>query len=351
MNRRSDSRRGFTLIELLVVIAIIAILIALLLPAVQQAREAARRTQCKNNLKQIGLALHNYHDLHGVFPTGSVPRFNGNNIVANYESWGWPTFILPQMDMAPIFQQARVNDLSLRDVLFNVTSVNNAADSAAELNRLFPPIPAFQCPSDTMGGNLKRGGRRNHFNGDGFQHGNNDWQPPTNNYIGMLGVSEVRIPRRLNNRRPHGSFFNLSTTRFRSMTDGVTNCIMVGERHEICGAGTYLGNRNPDGNGTHGADYVFGRARIPINHPLNVGNDNCTDGFSSNHVGGAQFLMGDGRVLFISDNINFDMQGAPERDSNGINFPADFNMNGRFSDIGIYQRLALIDDGLIVDNF
>jgi len=96
MKRAKNTKRGFTLIELLVVIAIIAILIALLLPAVQQAREAARRSQCKNNLKQIGLALHNYHDTHRVLPSGWIGVEPG--VGANIEfgsGWGWGTMILP----------------------------------------------------------------------------------------------------------------------------------------------------------------------------------------------------------------------------------------------------------------
>src|SRR6056297_1430612 len=99
---KNSRLRGFTLIELLVVIAIIAVLVALLLPAVQQAREAARRSSCKNNLKQIGLALHNYHDTYGMFPIGAQNRLgsvgpdsNGNTGAANYESWGWGASILP----------------------------------------------------------------------------------------------------------------------------------------------------------------------------------------------------------------------------------------------------------------
>ncbi len=103
-------RRGFTLIELLVVIAIIAILIALLLPAVQQAREAARRTQCKNNLKQLGLALHNYLDVHQLFPPGSVGGVPAANL-ADYNqdyAWNWSTFILPQIDQANLFNQLGV---------------------------------------------------------------------------------------------------------------------------------------------------------------------------------------------------------------------------------------------------
>ena len=109
------SRRGFTLIELLVVIAIIAILIALLLPAVQQAREAARRTQCRNNLKQIGLALYNYHEAHSVFPPGYITggcasafdldTIAGNNTICISQRLGlhWPLHILPYVDQAPLY--------------------------------------------------------------------------------------------------------------------------------------------------------------------------------------------------------------------------------------------------------
>src|SRR6188472_548040 len=104
MSLKAHSRRGFTLIELLVVIAIIAILIALLLPAVQQAREAARRSQCKNNLKQLGLALHNYHDTSNTLPPGwiAVPTMSGNTN-ASAPCWGWGTMILPGLDQAPLY--------------------------------------------------------------------------------------------------------------------------------------------------------------------------------------------------------------------------------------------------------
>ncbi|MEZ6133148.1 MAG: DUF1559 domain-containing protein, partial [Planctomycetaceae bacterium] len=107
---RQSRKSGFTLIELLVVIAIIAILIALLLPAVQQAREAARRTECKNKLKQLGLAFHNYHDTHNTFPAAlyssgrynSAAYFSGNNTVKNVTGW---QMILPYMDQAALYNQ------------------------------------------------------------------------------------------------------------------------------------------------------------------------------------------------------------------------------------------------------
>src|ERR1700738_3250325 len=98
-NGRSRALRGFTLIELLVVIAIISVLVALLLPAVQQAREAARRTQCRSNLKQIGLALHNYHELHEALPSGYV----GYPFTSQGSCWGWGTMILPALDQSVLY--------------------------------------------------------------------------------------------------------------------------------------------------------------------------------------------------------------------------------------------------------
>src|SRR6186713_2532511 len=131
-------RRAFTLIELLVVIAIIAILIALLLPAVQQAREAARRTQCKNNLKQISLALHNYHDVFNTFPPGQVYCQAGPTVCnANRPTWSfgwtWTTFLLPYIDQAPLF-----NKFDTSRNLYDPVNVDLIKTSN----------PAYQCPSD-----------------------------------------------------------------------------------------------------------------------------------------------------------------------------------------------------------
>src|SRR5665213_792890 len=137
----SSNFKGFTLIELLVVIAIIAVLIALLLPAVQQAREAARRTQCKNNLKQLGLALHNYHDItSNTFPPGYID-VNPQGVLL---LWGWGTMILPQIDQAPLY-----NVLTSPATVPNInTGLASATPATVTPNTVQTVIRAFRCPSD-----------------------------------------------------------------------------------------------------------------------------------------------------------------------------------------------------------
>ena len=139
---RSNRQRGFTLIELLVVIAIIAILIALLLPAVQQAREAARRSTCKNNLKQIGLAMHNYHETFGMFPPGYVEEIlntNGGHVADNEGHWAWNALLLPYLDQAPLFNQLNVGTVPVSTMLNNATVRGSMQKT----------LPVFRCPSDT----------------------------------------------------------------------------------------------------------------------------------------------------------------------------------------------------------
>ena len=336
--------RGFTLIELLVVIAIIAILIALLLPAVQQAREAARRAQCRNHLKQIGLALHNYHDTHNIFPPGTVPTrtgANNNRVMANYESWGWAALILPQLEQANLTQHLQISSRSLHTTLAS-------AAASGRLNETFPGLSVYQCPSDTTGPRLRNGMRRTHFNG--LSAIGNSWRPPTLNYPGSTGEpsGDLRAPRQMNHRGCLGIFFTGSSIRMRDITDGTSNTFMVGERQERCGAGSWLGARNPDGNGTHGNDYHLARVRVPLNDPVNTGDDRCTDGFSSRHTGGAHFLFCDGSVHFISENIDFNLAGAPERNDQGINWPADVN---NVRNVGVFQKLGMRRDGQVVGNF
>ena len=355
-SRRRKRTRGFTLIELLVVIAIIAILIALLLPAVQQAREAARRTQCRNNMKQIGLALHNYHDVFQVFPTGCIPPprdlSNPTRFIANNESWGWPVFILPQMDQANTSNALNVNGNSLFALLTRVTSQPRAV-GVTELGQLFPPLPMFRCPSDTTGRSLKAGMRRRHFDGAGNKYNtDNWWRPPTMNYIGVCGYKDHNRPNRYDRNPNNGMLYNLSRLTFGDIKDGASNTFMVGERNERCGAGTWIGNRNPQGGGTHGADYLFGRISVALNDPVQTGNRRCTDGFSSNHAGGGHFLMGDGRVIFVTDTVNF--QNITDTSVGWRNHGQTNNaMENQtwYEQMGVYQHLGIRKDNVPVVEF
>jgi prepilin-type N-terminal cleavage/methylation domain-containing protein len=304
-------RRAFTLIELLVVIAIIAILIALLLPAVQQAREAARRTQCRNNLKQIGLALHNYESANQVLPPGYVSGIGTADPETGDSGpgWGWLAILLPHVDQANL-QQSLQWDLPC-------WHVNNSI-------RVKTPLSVFLCPSATNPGtivgitdinmNTLNGvvfGRANYVHNVGW---NDIWSAPSNtDYTDpIMGCN--------------GVMFRNSSTRFRDVTDGMTNTVFVGERtpylsdavwpgvvpgsrhfayNEFASSGTGGPGINYDGPGSfvgaHSGPSVYEspQAIHPPNSPLGH-----TDQMFSQHTGGSQILLGDGSVRFISENIN-----------------------------------------------
>ncbi|MDQ3331585.1 MAG: DUF1559 domain-containing protein, partial [Planctomycetota bacterium] len=174
-------RRGFTLIELLVVIAIIAVLIALLLPAVQQAREAARRAQCQNNLKQIGLALHNYHDVSNQFPMAFIRA----STVANTEGWGWGAMILPQLEQGNLFDRLGVTQYRLTDVL---AGLKPDLASVQDRTTIFQTrLPVYICPSDSNDGLVPA--QKDFRNGLGTSAGGlGNFRPAISNYMGNWGT-------------------------------------------------------------------------------------------------------------------------------------------------------------------
>ncbi|WP_013627736.1 DUF1559 domain-containing protein [Rubinisphaera brasiliensis] len=312
------NRRGFTLIELLVVIAIIAILVALLLPAVQQAREAARRSSCKNNLKQMGLALHNYHDVHGVFPPGYVFQArdgSGNPAYqTNTSSWAWGAYILPFME-----QSALSDALDVGDTTFDIA----AASGSARLDELETPVNTYRCPSDP---GPETNDRRQVRRTDG-----SFYSISTSNYVANNTSHKWHSGGRLQgyttrqgghpgwgnpgaNNDPDGLFWRDSNVRMRDITDGTSNTIALGER-------TWELN-NPTGTtyacgaaAIHGTDArneqltirgVLAGGAVPINFTSNE----CSYGFASQHKGGAQFVLADGSVRFISENIDHQTEAA-----------------------------------------
>jgi len=342
---RSAVRRrvGFTLIELLVVIAIIAILIALLLPAVQQAREAARRSQCQNNLKQIGIALHNYHDAFDRLPFGAMTGLNpvpgGVANASGAGNWTWTAGILPYMDQGPLYEQLEVG-------------VGQPFDTKTTIYAT--PLPAFRCPSDVSARTKDLG----------VSQGPNAGTLPIaiTNYVANLGAgmetnSEVAravnfaswsatgwpnvltVKPDLSSQWVNGMFTRDVNVRFRDVTDGLSNTIAVGERRFRVNGAAYLNVieivDHQNAGGALGALGLGG-------YPINCDDTNCTPGggfqasvgqrgtFASEHPGGVQFVLGDGSVRFISENIDFVL--------------------GDLS-AGVYNRLTNRKDGRPVGNF
>lgn len=319
--KRRD-RRAFTLVELLVVIAIIGVLVSLLLPAVQAAREAARRMQCGNNLKQIGLALHNYADTHRVFPSGWI--YNG---VANRECWGWGALILPYLEQSAVHDQLRVSQGSMVD---NLLSTNWQPVVAA----LQLPLPMFICPSDT--GYQNRGQVHNdrRFNG-GAGFAAHAFTPGVSSYIASNGYGPGRTGFEDNT----GMFYGNSSLSFKDIVDGTSNTFAVGERDtDFCRSGTWVGVRNGNGGGSRGVFVVVAQARVKMNEsvlPWDNDPEGCGQGWGSLHPGGAQFVFCDGSVTFISETINFfHARGSYTNSGDPLN--------------GTYQRLISRADNLPV---
>lgn len=298
------SRRGFTLIELLVVIAIIAILIALLLPAVQQAREAARRTQCKNHLKQIGLALHNYHDTHSVFPSGWIAVDAG--VPSAHEGTsgvGWGAMILPQMEQNNVYQ------------LFNSSLPLTDPANAAFLRS---QVSEYKCPSDPQPNFFK-------LNMEGTTTAIAEL--PIANYLGVFGPENLDDCENSPGNLPvmsdgtckgSGMFYHNSSVKMRDLTDGTSNTTMTGERKTRAELDWFTSWPGMISEGEEAFQRVCGSADHVPNHPATHFDD-----FSSHHIGGAQFGLGDGSVRFISENI----------------------------DGGVYRSLATIQGGETVGEF
>jgi prepilin-type N-terminal cleavage/methylation domain-containing protein/prepilin-type processing-associated H-X9-DG protein len=341
MRHTTRVRRAFTLIELLVVIAIIAILIALLLPAVQQAREAARRSTCKNNLKQIGLALHNYHDTYKTFPPGYI--FDVRDAAAGTccrESWGWTAMILPHIDQKPLFEQLGVSKQGLDQGI--------ATGGTAYQQLLQTPLDVFRCPSDPGGNNGVTVTHQNRHFGGGIgttTAGWGNWVASSSNYVGVLGNRERVGSNYPNPDDTNGIFSYNSRVRIADITDGTSNTFLVGERDaKNCRGGSWVGTRNPyGGNGSRGIYLLVGGAHgaaLVLNAPPWDGNDLCGEGFSSYHTGGAHFVLADGHVVFVSDNINFN---STNRNAAGG--------SANSANMGTYQRLMRRDDGQPVGQY
>lgn len=312
---------GFTLVELLVVIAIIGVLVALLLPAVQAAREAARRTQCVNQIRQLGLACHNYHDSHGRFPSA------GDEVIAGSEQdsigLSWLAQILPYIENA-----------NLQDIVDTSVNWNHPNNDAAEQT----PVPLFQCP--TTGPELPV-----YVEGPG---GDTNIEAPSElraHYVGIMGAKS-RCP--LNSRIPYpesgytmmtcgesggladnGTIIFDGEIRFKDITDGTTHTMMVGEQSWESGptrswiVGTLDQNSGPDG---HGWLYNSKNVMHPLNTAFREKPDESLSGYANNdtslgsmHPSGFHVAMADGSSKFINEDTGLNVLRAMATRANDDN--------------------------------
>jgi prepilin-type N-terminal cleavage/methylation domain-containing protein len=297
---RSPRRRGFTLIELLVVIAIIAILIALLLPAVQQAREAARRTQCRNNLKQMGLAMHNYHDTNLMFPPGGLR--------AGSYGTTWAVRMLPFIDQAPLY-----NKLDLVGTPGAIGWVGQNAQNGIACNGL--TLPVYFCPSSTLPERVLAG-----FSAQ------IDTGIPTPTYTAMAGSTIHSSARNASIGGVTGGRHSFGGVmpgdrgkRIRDVTDGTTNVMCIVEQSAFCvdSAGAKVdcradcGHSFLMGTSNDGSDRMFNVTTLihkvgerSIDAAGVNGNCGPNRPILSQHEGGAHVLLADGAVKFLSSSMN-----------------------------------------------
>ncbi|QDU76803.1 putative major pilin subunit [Bremerella volcania] len=298
----SHQRHGFTLVELLVVIAIIGVLIALLLPAVQQAREAARRMQCTNHQKQIGLALHNYHDTYGSFPSGWIPQ-PSSSPGSGTPAWGWAAQILPFMEQNSLHDGLAVGVVSVPG-----GPSSNGVQTEPYYSLSQTIIATYRCPSDT-GPDLHPDDSTTYLG-----------QTSLTNYIAAVrscqshkgsadsqGLTHVGPAD-----RKKGGFYGYSKTKMRDILDGTTNTIAISERvWEFTGnhglGPAYAANWVGCGRTDKDTRCVRCLGFSP-EAPINAGGRSATTA-SSNHPGGVMACMFDGSVRFVSENIDHFPEG------------------------------------------
>lgn len=270
--------RGFTLIELLVVLAIIGILLALLIPAVMMARESARRTQCRNTLKQIGLGLHNYHDTYDRLPPGwvGVDLETGKQAVTGLNGWGWGARVLPFLDASPLY--------STFDFQVSMLDEKNARGIAS-------PRTDLRCPSDDM---APRGTLRD-------AAGQTLAEVSTASYVGNFGTGDLNACDGFAPGRPcvgNGVLYHNSSIDFEQVKDGLSNTLLVGERRtdlQRDWLSTWTGYVS---GGRWGAARILGVADQAS------GNEPAFHEFHSHHSGGVHLLIADGTVRFVGREIS-----------------------------------------------
>jgi prepilin-type N-terminal cleavage/methylation domain-containing protein/prepilin-type processing-associated H-X9-DG protein len=354
--RRRFTSRGFTLVELLVVIAIIGTLVALLLPAVQGAREAARKASCSNNMRNIALACIQYHDNINSFPTGWI--VGG---AADVEGWGWSSLILPYLDQRNLHKDLAATTLGLDRVLAGQHPDSRLNGNIEHKQNIFStPLKIYMCPSDTGFTGRGQVAPERIFSGLGASAGIASMGPfpqGMSNYVGVAGHRRVTGAT-----QNTGIFYGNSYVRMADVTDGTSNTAMVGERDtQFCKSATWVGSQNTfdlsnplkaalDASMVTGYDQPILNAIDPLGQS-SIDPRLCGEGFSSLHVGGAQFAFADGSVRYILNGIShhYIMQGTDPWTGAG---PSDHRLDADPRPVfqgkppGVYNRMMSRSDKL-----
>jgi len=388
-------KRGFTLIELLVVIAIIAVLIALLLPAVQQAREAARRSQCKNNLKQWGLALHNYHDTHKVFCPMSGGTGQGSITTHNFERLSGRVMLLPFLEMDPLWQQFATDTVNQRGNPMQPALVGTPATASPQ-----GEVEVFICPSSSIPQQVDNQAHASYA----FSIGDTThaiFRSSTGNLDGNIDGDPAVSPGI--SQRNRGAFSFRSCSKVSDIQDGTSNTVFMAERDlgnptnrrdalgrvfstaldsstggnvDACKAtsvqGFYAANSFADLPGERWASGFYFHSGVALVLPpnsascvatlptfVNTVSTNPGTGVvglisvSSRHTGGAHCLMGDGTVRFVNENINSQSTGyvsssASTNSSYTVSGIAALNGGSPF---GVWGAIGTIGAGETVSDF
>jgi prepilin-type N-terminal cleavage/methylation domain-containing protein/prepilin-type processing-associated H-X9-DG protein len=314
------STGGFTLVELLVTISIIGVLVGLLLPAVQAARESGRRTSCQNNLKQIGLAMEQFHMHMKRYPSGSLQSTQDGD-PTGVAGFGWAPQLLPYLQQEALYNFLGLPRSQLHDVL--------QTTEGKELAQL--ALPMFRCPSDSS--ELLNSDRP--FPGTKYAEAGVDLIVAKSNYIANHGTQFVTLKQKQLDylADSFGVFWPESKCTEAHITDGTSNTILAGERSTDYWAGVWVGVRDFNSDGDNGLRQVFGISDAKINSRKI---EDGRRGFGSQHPGGAFFVFADGHVDFLAEDIEFEQEGAASK------------IKAEKAKMGLYQRLLRRNDGQVL---